>query len=57
MLAGNMGEGARAILEEHGIKVVRGLSGEARDNVTAWLAGSVTDSGQGCKSHGGGECG
>jgi predicted Fe-Mo cluster-binding NifX family protein len=57
MLAGNMGEGARAILEQNGIQVFRGCGGEARESVKAWLAGTVSDSGAGCKSHEGGECG
>jgi len=57
MLAGNMGEGARAILEEHGIKVMRGCSGDAKKNVNAWLSGDLRDSGAGCHGHGGGECG
>jgi predicted Fe-Mo cluster-binding NifX family protein len=57
MLAGNMGEGARQILENNGIKVFRGCSGGARENVKAWLAGAINDSGAGCNAHGGGECG
>lgn len=57
MLAGNMGEGARHILEQNGIKVMRGCSGNARDNVNKWLSGSLTDSGAGCHHHEGGPCG
>lgn len=56
MLAGNMGEGAMHILEQNGIKVMRGCSGNARDNVNKWLDGSLVDSGAGCHGHGS-ECG
>ncbi|MGV8123708.1 MAG: NifB/NifX family molybdenum-iron cluster-binding protein [Candidatus Xenobiia bacterium LiM19] len=57
MLAGNMGEGARHILEQNGIKVLRGCSGDARDNVNKWLSGSLNDSGAGCHHHEGDSCG
>ena len=56
MLAGNMGEGAVRILKSNGIDVVRGASGKARDVVDAWLAGSVKDSGEGCKEQGDHDC-
>jgi predicted Fe-Mo cluster-binding NifX family protein len=51
MLAGNMGEGARIKLEQNGINVFRGCSGDAKKTVESWLAGNVADSGQGCQSH------
>jgi len=51
MLAGNMGGGAVNILERHGIKVVRGCSGDVHEVVRAWLAGNVEDSGSSCRSH------
>lgn len=51
MLAGNMGEGARNVLAQNGIKVVRGQSGNVDDLVAAYLAGNVSDSGIGCSHH------
>lgn len=56
MLAGNMGGGAVRVLEAQGIEVVRGCSGELADVVGSYLAGKVSDSGEGCSS-GGHECG
>jgi predicted DNA-binding protein (UPF0251 family)/predicted Fe-Mo cluster-binding NifX family protein len=58
LVAGNMGEGAVRVLSSHGIKVVRGASGDARSAAQAWSDGSLSDSGRGCASHAeGGECG
>ncbi|MDQ7825818.1 MAG: NifB/NifX family molybdenum-iron cluster-binding protein [Candidatus Eremiobacteraeota bacterium] len=57
MLAGNMGEGARMILERHGISVVRGLSGDVRHVTEAWLQGKAEDSGLGCGGHNHHGCG
>ena len=54
MLAGNMGEGAKNVLESNGIKVVRGCSGNVDELVRAYLAGSVKDNGEACSHH---ECG
>ena len=51
MLAGNMGEGARNVLESNEIKVVRGQSGNIDELVAAYLAGKITDSGEGCSHH------
>ena len=48
MLAGNMGGGAVQMLGHHGIEVFRGLAGDVRNALEAWLAGSVTDSGSEC---------
>ena len=56
MLAGNMGGGAVNVLAAHGIKVVRGCSGEARGAAEAYLAGTITDSGTGCQEHGAEGC-
>lgn len=53
MLAGNMGEGAKNKLEEHGIKVIRGCAGPVQVVVAGYLAGVIRDSGQGCGGHGG----
>ena len=52
MLAGNMGQGAVNVLNSHGIRVVRGCSGETRSAAEQWLAGRITDSGEGCTDHG-----
>ena len=54
MLAGNMGEGARNVLESNGIKVLRGCSGNIDDLVKAYIAGELKDNGEGCNHH---ECG
>jgi predicted DNA-binding protein (UPF0251 family)/predicted Fe-Mo cluster-binding NifX family protein len=58
LVAGNMGEGAVRVLSSHGIKVVRGASGDARLAARAFADGSLSDSERGCTGHGeGGECG
>lgn len=51
MLAGNMGQGAKNVLESHGITVVRGCSGAVEELVKKYLAGNVEDSGDGCDHH------
>ena len=51
MLAGNMGEGALQKLNDQGIRVFRGCSGEARQIAESYLAGEIEDSGQGCSTH------
>ena len=51
MLAGNMGEGAKNVLEAQHIRVVRGCTGEVTMLVNAYLAGLVRDSGVGCAGH------
>ncbi len=51
MLAGNMGAGAKNVLERHGIKVVRGQKGDVEQLVRDYLAGQVTDSGEACDHH------
>lgn len=51
MLAGNMGDGAKNVLESNGIKVVRGQSGNVDELVAAYLAGNVSDSGESCSHH------
>lgn len=51
MLAGNMGDGAVNALNCAGIDVVRGCSGNVKEVALAWLAGSVTDSGDSCHEH------
>lgn len=52
MLAGNMGQGAKNKLEAHGIRVVRGCTGDIEVLMRGYLLGFVFDSGQGCASHG-----
>ena len=54
MLAGNMGEGAKNVLESNEIKVVRGCSGNIDELVKAYIAGEVKDNGETCDHH---ECG
>ena len=51
MLAGNMGDGARAVLAKSGIKAVRGCSGAIEGIVERYLAGEITDSGEHCDHH------
>jgi len=48
MLAGNMGEGAVKVLSSHGIKVVRGCSGEINTVINNYLDGKLIDSGIMC---------
>lgn len=55
MLAGNMGEGAKNVLEYHCIKVIRGCAGKITDVVKAYLNGQISDSGFSCSAHH--ECG
>lgn len=54
MLAGNMGDGAKNVLESNEIKVIRGCSGNVDELVRAYLAGNVSDNGEACSHH---ECG
>lgn len=51
MLAGNMGEGAVRVLNNSGIEVLRGCSGDVKTIALKWLAGSLTDSGDSCHEH------
>lgn len=55
MLAGSMGEGARKVLGANDIKVVRGCSGNVDELVAKYLAGEISDSGEGCHAHSDGE--
>ena len=54
MLAGNMGQGAKNILEKNGITVLRGCSGQVETLIKSYVLGFVFDSGEGCDHH---ECG
>lgn len=51
MLAGNMGSGAFNVLQNHGIQVFRGCSGNVNRLVETFLKGTIEDSGQGCHHH------
>jgi predicted Fe-Mo cluster-binding NifX family protein len=51
-LAGNMGPGAVTKFQRYGIDVIRGCSGDAAENVKAYLAGKLSDSGENCDHQG-----
>lgn len=51
MLAGNMGEGAVKVLNNSGIEVIRGCSGDVKEVALKWLEGSLVDSGDSCHEH------
>lgn len=51
MLAGNMGDGAVNVLQRHGIKAIRGCSGEMTQVVNDYLNGEIVDSGIICHHH------
>jgi predicted Fe-Mo cluster-binding NifX family protein len=51
MLAGGIGGGAINVLNNSGIEVVRGCSGDATEIVKQYIAGLVKDSGSSCQSH------
>jgi predicted Fe-Mo cluster-binding NifX family protein len=51
MLAGGIGGGAINVLNNSGIEVVRGCSGDATEVVKLYLSGLVEDSGSSCHQH------
>jgi len=51
MLAGGIGDGAINVLNNSGIKVVRGCSGNAADIVKLYVDGKINDSGESCAQH------
>jgi predicted Fe-Mo cluster-binding NifX family protein len=51
MLAGGIGEGAINVLNNAGIEVIRGCSGDVNALVKQYVAGVVADSGVSCASH------
>ena len=53
LVAGSMGEGAVRIMHAHGIRVTRGASGDAREAVQRFGAGTLADSGTTCAGHAG----
>lgn len=51
MLAGNMGQGAKNVLEAQRIEVIRGCSGDVDQLVKSYLAGEIQDNGELCDHH------
>ena len=51
MLAGNMGEGAKNVLRNNNIAVIRGCSGPVDELVESYLRGEVKDNGEICHHH------
>jgi len=51
MLAGGIGGGAINVLNNSGIDVIRGCSGDATEVVKLFLKGLVEDSGSSCHQH------
>ncbi len=51
MLAGNMGQGAKNVLEAQRIEVLRGCSGDVRELAEAYLARKLHDNGEACAHH------
>lgn len=51
MLAGGIGAGAINVLNNAGIEVVRGCSGNAAEIVKLFIAGNINDSGISCAAH------
>jgi thioredoxin len=58
ILAGNMGDNAKNILEDNQMKVIRGCKGNIDDLIQAYLVGNVSDNGEGCHhKHSSHDCG
>ena len=51
IISGGMGGGAVDIFNEHGIEVVVGATGEAKDNVEMYLKGALKSTGSVCHDH------
>lgn len=51
MLAGGIGDGAINVLNNAGIKVIRGCRGNASEAVKLFIDGKITDSGSSCLQH------
>lgn len=51
MLAGGIGGGAINVLNNNGIEVIRGCSGDATEVVKLYLSGQVKDGGSSCQQH------
>lgn len=56
LLAGNMGDGAKNVLQRNGIAVIRGCHGPLETVVEAFVKGMLADSGAACAHHHDGEC-
>ena len=54
MVAGNIGEGAVHALQAHGINLIRGASGNARQAAEQFAVGTLADSRGSCAGHGSG---
>lgn len=53
MLAGGIGNGAINVLNNAGIAVIRGCTGDSAEIVKLFLLGLLTDSGESCHHHDG----
>ncbi len=51
MLAGGIGAGAINVLNQSGIQVIRGCSGNTESVVKQYIEGLVSDSGESCLQH------
>lgn len=51
MLGGNMGDGARNVLNANGIEVIRGCVGSVETVAQAWLKGELQDNLISCSEH------
>jgi predicted Fe-Mo cluster-binding NifX family protein len=51
MLAGGIGEGAINVLRSHGVRVIRGCSGNVKTIAEHFLKGELLDSGRSCSNH------
>jgi predicted Fe-Mo cluster-binding NifX family protein len=52
LLAGGIGAGAINVLNNSGISVIRGCTGNALDVANQYAAGSISDSGESCGTRG-----
>jgi len=51
MLAGGIGGGAINVLNNAGIEVIRGCSGDASTVIKSFIRGHINDSGESCHQH------
>jgi predicted Fe-Mo cluster-binding NifX family protein len=51
LLAGGIGNGAINVLNNSGISVIRGCTGDSAEVVKHFLLGSIKDSGESCHQH------
>jgi predicted Fe-Mo cluster-binding NifX family protein len=51
LLAGGIGNGAINVLNNSGISVIRGCTGDSAEVVRYFLLGSIEDSGESCHQH------